>query len=226
MNGRLKKISRSWVASLIPMMALFLGTPAHATIIHESATLGATGQVFGATVWGKQFLGSRFSLAEATQVTGIGGHIAADFTGNGIFGAIVNLSSPAALPAFPGRDIESFGLASTLFIPPRPSSDILAPLSVLLGPGHYGLVFGGADSAVAFFPFGATGTGVMPLNNTDLLGSSYFLFDGFRWVDGGLQNARFVVEGVSVGVPEPATFALMAVGLAALAFTRRRSNHA
>lgn len=112
MNGQLKEISRLSAASLIVMMALFLGTPAHATIIHESATLGATGQVFGATVWGQQFLGSRFSLSEATQITGIGGHISADFIVNGLFAAIIGLSSPTALPSFAGRDIESFALAS------------------------------------------------------------------------------------------------------------------
>ena len=163
--------------------------------ILESAALGPTGIVLGATVWGQQFVGSRFHLAEPVRVTAVGGHLCADFVAP-LFAAIVALPSPSGLPAFPPHSIPSAALASTLFTPPRPSDDVLVPLSVALGPGHYALVFGGADSAVSFFPFGAGGTGVMPLNNTAAPGSSYLHGDAVRWVDDpALAGTRFIVEG-------------------------------
>jgi hypothetical protein len=150
----------------------------------------------GSTIWGQQFLGSRFQLAQAAQVTAVGGHIEGQF--GSLFAAIVDLPSPLGVPSFAPREIESSTLASTLFTPTMPSSDILVPLSTALEPGDYALVFGGADSAVNYFPFGATGVGVMPLNNTDLPGASYFHGDAWGWAGQPSQNPggmRFVVEG-------------------------------
>jgi hypothetical protein len=46
--------------------------------ILESAVLGSTGQALGATVWGQQYLGSRFHLSYATRLTAVGGHLAND----------------------------------------------------------------------------------------------------------------------------------------------------
>jgi hypothetical protein len=70
-------------------------------------------------------------------------------------------------------------------------------MSAALGPGDYALVFGGADSAVGYFPFGATGGGTMPNNNTNLPGASYFFGDAWHWADDPAGNVgpRFVVEG-------------------------------
>ena len=198
-------------------LTLSLGTSARADVVYESATLGPEGQYLGYSIWGQQFLGWRFSFDEATQVTGIGGHFTAEF--GELFGAIVPLPSASGLPAFPGREIESFALASTLVSGTLPSSDVLVPLSVLLDPGDYGLVFGGSDSAVGWFPFGAHGIGVMLLNNPDLPGSSYFFFNGFRWDDvRGTTNMRFVVTAV----PDPEIYAMMVVGLGVLGFVARR----
>lgn len=171
----------------------------------ESATLGPVGQHLGLTVWGQQFLGWRFHISRASTITRVGGHLKADFAGTGLFAAIIKLASPNSLPSFAPHAIESSpdSVAHTLFVPMSPSGDILAPLSipVVLQPGDYGLVFGGADSASPtspYYPFGATGTGVMPQNNSDLPGSSYFFGDAFRWsnVDpqAGYSNIRFVVE--------------------------------
>lgn len=171
----------------------------------ESAKLGPIKQLLGLTVWGQQFLGWRFNLAHPSTITKVGGHIRADFPGTGLFAAIVKLSPPNLLPSFAPHGIESSSdtMAHILFVPKSPSSDILVPLSapVVLQPGNYGLVFGGADSAVSYFPFGATGTGVMPNNNTDLPGSSYFFGDAFRWNNVSPQagytttDIRFVVVG-------------------------------
>lgn len=168
----------------------------------ESATLGSVGQFLGLTVWGQQFLGWRFNLASTSTITKVGGHIRADFTGNGLFAAIIKLTPPNFLPSFAPHAIESSPdtVAHTLIVPTSPSSDVLVSLSVpvVLPPGNYGLVFGGADSAIAtspYYPFGATGTGVMPTDNTDLPGSSYFFGDAFRWSNVGAQaGMRFVIE--------------------------------
>jgi len=162
--------------------------------ILESALLGFTGQLLGATIWGQQFLGSRFHLTKPVHVTAVGGHLAADYQET-LFAAIVRLSSPMGLPTVTPNTIESAALASTLFTPPRPSGDVLMPLSADLGPGDYALVFGGADSAVSFFPFGARGTGAMPLNNVPFPTSSYIVWDGFRWTNDQTQGMRFVVAG-------------------------------
>ena len=164
----------------------------------ESASLGAVGQVLGPTVWGQQFLGWRFTLSRMRTITKVGGHLAADFTGNGLFAAIVRLPSPTGLPSFAPHAIDTApnAIVHVLIVPTKPSTDLLVslPSSIELQPGNYGLIFGGADSAVSYYPFAATGTGVMPNNNTDLAGSSYFFGDQFQWTNAtGLQNIRFVI---------------------------------
>jgi hypothetical protein len=172
----------------------------------ESATAGPVSQVLGMTVWGQQFLGWRFSLAAASRITHVGGHLCAESAGTGLFAAIIKLSSPPSLPAFAPRLITTSPdtLAHLLFVPPSPSSQLLVPLStpLVLQPGTYGLVFGGADTAIAlnpYTPFGATGTGVMPTNNSDLSGSTYFFGDEFRWNALAPSNIRFAVEFEAIG---------------------------
>jgi hypothetical protein len=170
------------------------GLPAQAAIIHESATLGPTGSRSGATLISGIFVGSRFSLTNTVQVTEIGGHLV-EFEGGSLFGAIIGLSSPTALPS--GRPFDPGEvLASTTFTAPSFSEDVLIPLSVTLPPGDYALVFGSGL-------FGATGRGAMPLNNTDIPGSaSYFTWFGNPnvWMDTQFRNLRFVV----LGNPAPA----------------------
>jgi hypothetical protein len=174
----------------------------------ESATAGPAGQLLGMTVWGQQFLGWRFGLGMASRVTHVGGHLAADFAGTGLFAAVIKLSSPTALPAFAPHMITSSAdtLAHILFLPPSPSSQLLLPLSapLVLQPGTYGLVFGGADTAIVqnpYTPFGCTGTGVMPKNNSDLPGSTYFFGDQVRWnaLAPPNNNLRFAVEFEAIG---------------------------
>jgi hypothetical protein len=162
--------------------------------ILESAILGPSGQAVGPTIWGQQFLGARFHLSRPVQVTSVGGHVASD-SGETLFAAIVRLAGPLGLPAFAPRTIESAALASAVFRPPLPSADTFIPLSVSLGPGDYALVFGGADSAANFLPFGATGTGTMAVTNVANPTASYILGDSVRWLDGlDLAATRFVIE--------------------------------
>lgn len=169
----------------------------------ESATAGPANQLLGMTVWGQQFLGWRFSLTSVSRVTHVGGHLCATFAGTGLFAAIVKLSSPISLPSFAPRMITTSPdtLAHLLIVPTSPSSQLLVrlPTPLELQPGTYALVFGGADTAIEqnpYTPFGSTGTGVMPTNNFDLPGSTYFFGDHIRWnaLDPTNKNMRFAVQ--------------------------------
>ena len=176
--------------------------------ILESSTAGPVGQLLGMSVWGQQFLGWRFSLTTPSKITHIGGHLSREYAGTGLFSAIIKLSSPTSFPSFAPHLITTSPdtLAHLLFTPSSPSNQLLVPLSVplVLHPGTYGLVFGGGDTAIVqspYTPFGATGTGVMPTNNLDLPGSTYFFGDQARWnpVLPPNTNLRFTVAFEAVG---------------------------
>jgi hypothetical protein len=166
--------------------------------IHESAPMSFP-QSGGAAISQFQSLGSRFSVDEMTQVTGIRGHLGGSPQGGDIFGAIVALDGPAGLPVGDPFDAEEL-LAWTTFEPTFPSSDILVPLDLTLEPGDYALVFGTNQ-------FGADSIGFMPFNFEDNPGSSYFGWQPTGWLDGGFMHTRFVVEGIVV--PGPTTFFLV-----------------
>jgi hypothetical protein len=112
-------------------------------------------------------------------------------------------------------------VGSTVFDPPYPSEDILAPLSATLNPGSYALIFG-TDR------FGASARGgVMPDNNMDIPGAaSYILWRETDEVETGwhestlFQNLRFVVRGTVI--PEPATWLLATVAMTSFAIRRIR----
>jgi hypothetical protein len=91
---------------------------------------------------------------------------------------------------------------------------------VTLTPGNYALIFGGGGH------FGATGSGAMPQNNTDIPGqASYFRWDGSNWQSGGFNNTRFVVvDSFAQAVPEPSSLALLSLGALGLITARRRKR--
>jgi len=201
------------------MALVLLPNWAKAVTIYESATLGATGQS-GGTSLSSQFLGSRFTLSQETNITAIGGHMV-ETGGNGtLWGALISMS--ALLPAFAPLDIEANALASAIFAPTGTSNEFIQPLAITLLPGDYALVFGDAGL------FGTTGSGAMPnsfnTGSVDLpagIGSYFFSqTDGSQWSNGGFNTVRFVVEGVIV--PEPSTMLLLGSGLAGLGWYRRR----
>ncbi|MEM9384942.1 MAG: hypothetical protein AAGA68_07755 [Pseudomonadota bacterium] len=193
--------------------------PLSAATLYESATLGETGSNTGFVLDSDQFLGSRFSLSRTSQITAVGGHIDRR-SGATLWGAIVEMSD--VLPTFEPAQIEANVVASVVFTAPDPSDDLLTPLSLVLGPGDYALIFGGG----AFF--GADGDGVMPSSNTDTadgVGSYFFsIVADNTWFNGGLSNARFVVEGFVV--PVPAALWLLGSGLLASAAIGRRRRAA
>jgi cysteine-rich repeat protein len=158
--------------------------------IHESALMGTPSQGGGSSL-NTQLIGSRFSVTEAVRISAIGGHIVHyTFEPGLLFGAIVALSSPTALPS--GAPFDGSTMASTTFSGLFPSADIRVPMDVILPPGDYAVIFGAGGH------FGATGQGAMPQNNTAVPGSDDQFFwssGGLFWVDSGTgSNRRFVVE--------------------------------
>lgn len=248
---------------LFATLLAFLGTsPAHAAIIHESATTpvppppvgaGTTGQLASMPVLAdliissRQYLASRFTITSPTQVTMIGGHfVVIDPRGNEtIFGAIVSLTDvvplgpppgigdfPSFLPATIGTNALALTTLNLLGGDLPVSADVRVPLSVLLSPGFYALVFGSGNS-------GAGGTAQM-IGNNFTSGAfnpnppSFFQgsFQGSgasetsSWFDftNGAPGYYFVVEGTVV--PLPPAFGLFAAGLLALGFIVLRRKRA
>lgn len=163
-------------------------------IIHESATMGAYGQLSG---WGfddQTFYGSRFYVEVPTEVTAIGGHLL-DYIEGSIFGVIVSLSGYNALPQ--GGPFYSWEvMASTTFELSDVSMDFRVPLSVTLEPGYYALVFGAGR-------FGASSSAVGLLayeGQNTISGASFFGWNGYYWANTsfGSDPPRFVVEGTAV----------------------------
>ncbi|MGV0024461.1 hypothetical protein ACFE35_05630 [Phormidesmis priestleyi ANT.L61.2] len=183
-----------FAASIAGSALIALNPLAAQSAILTSATLGATGQIFGVPVSNVQYLGWRFKVTAPFQVTQIGGHLVGDGGGKPVFGAIVRLSSPTAFPtAFPPAPGEV--VASATFIPPSAlttkSQDVRIPLSASLPPGNYALIFGSTTRL--------GGIARLPINNSSLPGSTYFLSGGGTYQNldpsTGLTNIRFVVEG-------------------------------
>lgn len=123
-----------------------------------------------------------------------------------LFGAIIPLPSPFGLPAFDPADIERFALAHTVFDPGSPSSDFRAPLTAVLEPGDYGIVFGSGAFVSGGNPAVRThGSGSMISNNFGIV--SYFATGdvfGNVWAEQGVgqlsdRALRFVVEGTPLG---------------------------
>ncbi len=203
---------RSFLLCVLLLCALLI-PPATAATIYESATLGPTGQTGGGyAVNGDQFLGTRFEITEATDVTAIGGHL---YGSESLFGAILTLDSMSALPH--GSPFDAGEVVATVtFSPGSASSDFRTPLSVTLQPGIYAIVFGSGQ-------FDATGSGGMPFNNSDQPAASYINGGEDNWWRGGFSQVRFVVEGdlADATVPEPATLALAGLALGALALILR-----
>jgi hypothetical protein len=197
---------------------IFSAAPSSADDIIQSALLGPTGQTGGSYISGPQFsfpgqfLGVRFHLANAVIVDDVGGHLLGNGDGN-IFAAIVALQSPSALPS--ASPFSFTPLAEVNFAPAFPSTDVLVPLSLALGPGDYALIFGSGR-------FGATGTANMPNNNIETGAMTYFTSEGNFWADSVPLGDRFVIT--TTAVPEPAHIVFLALWSALMQASHRRDG--
>jgi hypothetical protein len=198
MSGR--KVRCLVFCALVVFAAAFKSSSGRAqSVLLESATLGDTGQIGGASVTNVQYIGWRFELAETLQVEQVGGHMLSlpDRPGD-IFAALVRLASIDSFPLgapFTSEEV----VVTTLFRPNFPSDEILTPLSAELTPGSYALVFGtelfGATGEAAihngfdqddipptniasFIFWSLTGVGQPPVWRTNLASHMRFLVQG------------------------------------------------
>jgi hypothetical protein len=222
---------RSLAPLAITASLVILGfSPARAALIYESAGTGpGTGSSVVISPWydfsAPAWFGARFGLAQPVEVSAVGGRIYVYGDGPMLFAAIVTLPLPEGLPSWSPLDIEAHALAVTLFdAPDTADADVLAPLSVTLPPGNYGLVFGSGF-------FGATGDGGIEFGSPALPGASFLgatfppqapSASWFHGTSGPFPGfaPRIVIEGMVV--PEPSVTGLLAIGLTGLPLVRRR----
>ncbi len=131
--------------------------------ILETATLGPD-PTPAIGIGGLQWVAAKFTVSKSVQVDHIGVNLAG---AQRIFGAIIPVFGPDALPTFPPDQIESFALAIATFTAPAAAADVSVPLSVSLPPGDYGIVFGVG-------PFGAGGGANLTTGNQPTSQSSFF----------------------------------------------------
>lgn len=202
-------------------IAAMTAMPSFAATVYESATY--TGDDTGEyIIQDGRSIGAAFTLAQATDITGIGAQFGG-FPSGTIFGAIVALSAPDAYPAGDPSDLASIALAHTVFsVPTATAVDLLTPLSVSLAAGNYAVIFGSGQ-------FGASGfAGLGELNDTVGSPALFQTLFGNEWLAESDQGIRIFVEGTpaaTAAVPEPASWALMIAGfgLTGVALRRRKA---
>lgn len=196
---------------LVAACAALLAAPAFADTLYESAPAsGYSGEPGDYPMYDTRFIGAAFELAQAADVTAIGG-VFTQYSFDAIFGAIVPLASLTATPA---GAIDAIALGHVVFEPT--GGEQSAALSVHLEPGTYGLVFGSGL-------WGAAGDSGL-VSGGDSSGAHLFDFigAGSPWEALSDQSGiRLVVYGT---VPEPGEGALMLAGLLGLVPVLRRAR--
>lgn len=192
------------VVIALALSAMLTSAARAATILETAAYTGNHPGDY--TLTASRFIGASFVVSNRTQITGIGGEFGG-FTSGTIFGAIVPLANLTSFPLVSPSQLPSISLANVVFsVPsatgfPTPANDLLEPLSVILNPGAYGVVFGSGL-------FGASGNAGLGDGNTTI-GSPVF-FQRFdvagpvdAWQSFGGQGVRIVVDGLSAPGPVP-----------------------
>lgn len=195
--------------------------------LFESGTPGPDGQTDVSPFGDFQFIGLRFFVASTVTTEAIGGHMGGQ-SGMDVFGAIVALSQPDDFPD--SRDLSTpdvRGAARIVLSPsgqPSRTQVFSAPLQVTLRPGWHALVFGSGL-------FGATGSGVLSIDNLPATGQCFFGGGGLTRPELGYQDGCFsvnrfyaFVDAQSAPTPEPSTLLLLGCGSAVLMRRRRGAD--
>ncbi|MGV7234947.1 MAG: hypothetical protein ACQ9ET_01710 [Nitrosomonadaceae bacterium] len=197
-----KHITTHFLATLLPtIFSLLLISPTvtYAERLLETAPLGTTNG--GNSIYEWQYFGARFTLTNASQITGIGGHIKSSSSSDdrSVFVAIVPTSGADNLPS---DTTLSNAIYTAVFEPPFNDSgpypyqvaETIIPTDFILEPGNYAIVFGSGL-------FGATGQGWMPLSGSSqdtpwLIQMRTEDFGNIQyWRQLNEQPMRFVIEG-------------------------------
>jgi hypothetical protein len=202
-----------------------------ATPIFESATGGPGDEPGGFTVNAQQFLGARFTLNAATDISYVGGLFRANYDDTKVFAAIVALNGASAMPGVTPLDANSV-LASAVFTVSPLDQDVYVPLTLTLGPGTYGLVFGqgmfGADET-AYRSVGMPDFNLVVSGYDGYFGSTGKPTSSWRNMDPQVISGDpalglrfFVGTGDVLSVPEKGnTGALLALALTCLFLTQK-----
>jgi len=182
LSGRVRAIT------LTTLAVVLVALPGRADIVHESSTPNpALGGGFLLGGGAGYVQGSRFSLDETTEIQFGGGRVEPWFGERDVIRISIVALEGNGLPA--GTPATMVPLVSNTVASPTTDVDLLVALPITLPPGDYGLVLSNPDP-------GSEST-VMPLENTNNPGASYFSGTSGGWSDGNGAipgfNARFVL---------------------------------
>lgn len=208
------------------LLALLLPSVANAGLILETATNPGT-STGGLIINDEQFIGTRFSLSEATLVTEVGGNLQVGPDVGSFFAAFVALSGPSSLPGFDYLDLASnaidFALID-LFDATTGSEDRSAFLNLTLGAGDYAVVFGTGLFGAASSRRSVFNRVVTPTADLDSIFANTNNPD-WRSLPSTSSPIRVFLRGESVvtAVPAPGTLGLLfSIGLGGFGLARRR----